>query len=158
MALLNRFFEVVIDVVHEHDGWINKFAGDAALAIWGAPVSLEQRHTRVLGAARVLTRRLREEVPELEAGIGLSFGEVLAGNVGAAERFEYTVIGDPVNEAARLTDEAKTVGSRVVANHGLVVEADDRESRHWCELEPIQLRGRSQQTRVSTLKDDAESP
>ena len=83
VTLLNRFFEVVIDVVHEHEGWINKFAGDAALAIWGAPASKDDQSTSALSAARVLTTRLREEVPELRAGIGVSCGRVLAGNVGA---------------------------------------------------------------------------
>lgn len=152
VSLLNRFFDVVIDVVHEQEGWINKFAGDAALAIWGAPVDLEEKHTRALRAARVMGRRLAEEIPELEAGVGVSCGQVLAGNVGASERFEYTVIGDPVNEAARLTDVAKTVPTKVVANHGLVVEALDEEARHWCELEPVTVRGRSQRTRVSTVE------
>lgn len=153
VALLNRFFDVVIDVVHEHQGWINKFAGDAALAIWGAPVALPEMHTPALRAARVLSRRLTEEVPELKAGIGVSYGPVLAGNVGAAERFEYTIIGDPVNEAARLTEEAKSVACHVVANHGLVEHAEPDEAARWCELEPVTVRGRSRPTRVSTLRD-----
>ncbi len=153
VGLLNRFFEVVIDVVHEHDGWINKFAGDAALAIWGAPSGQDDQSTSALRAARVLSTRLVEEVPELSAGIGVSCGRVLAGNVGAAERFEYTVIGDPVNEAARLTDAAKKVSSLVVANQQLVLDAGSDEARHWCELDPLQLRGRQQQTRVATVKD-----
>ena len=153
VTLLNRFFEVVIDVVHEHEGWINKFAGDAALAIWGAPSSKDDQSTSALRAARVLTTRLREEIPDLRAGIGVSCGRVLAGNVGASERFEYTVIGDPVNEAARLTEEAKKVSSLVVANQELVLAAASEEARHWCELEPLQLRGRSQETRVATVGD-----
>ena len=118
VALLNRFFEVVIDVVHEHDGWINKFEGDAALAVWGAPVDMDDKQTSALRAARVMGRRLAEEVPEIKAGIGVSCGTAVAGNVGTAERYEYTVIGDPVNEAARLTGLAKKVPARVVASHG----------------------------------------
>jgi adenylate cyclase len=62
------------------------------------------------------------------------------------------VIGDPVNEAARLTDEAKKVASRVVAHQALVQAADDDEARHWCELDPVTVRGRSQETRISTLR------
>jgi adenylate cyclase len=150
VALLNRFFDVVIDVVHEHGGWVNKFEGDAALAIWGAPADLEDKHTAVLAAARVLGQRLRAEVPEISAGIGASCGTAVAGNVGASERYEYTVIGDPVNEAARLTEHAKQVPNRVVAVARLVTSATEQEGRHWCELDPVTVRGREQQTRIVT--------
>jgi adenylate cyclase len=100
---LNVFFALVLEVVGDHDGWVNKFEGDAALCIFGVPTPLDDPAGRALAAARELSRRLEAEGP-LAAGIGVSAGEVVAGNVGAAERFEYTVIGDPVNEAARLTE------------------------------------------------------
>ena len=150
VALLNRFFEVVIAVVHEHDGWINKFEGDAALAVWGAPVELEDKQTLALRAARVMGRRLEEEVPEIRAGIGVSCGTAVAGNVGTAERYEYTVIGDPVNEAARLTGLAKQVPARVVASQALVECADVEEAARWTELEPVTVRGKSKPTRIAT--------
>jgi adenylate cyclase len=149
VALLNRFFDVVIDTVHEYDGWINKFEGDAALAIWGAPVPLEGMEAAALRAARVMGERLRRDVPELEAGIGVSGGRAVAGNVGAAERYEYTVIGDPVNEAARLTGLAKDVPNHVVANATLLDTAPE-ESDHWRLLEPVVVRGRSEPTRIAT--------
>jgi adenylate cyclase len=148
VALLNRFFDVVIDVVHQHDGWINKFEGDAALAIWGAPLDVPRMEAAALRAARVMGQRLRDEVPELAAGIGVSGGPAVAGNVGAAERYEYTVIGDPVNEAARLTGLAKTVPGHVVANARLLERAGE-ESERWEELEPVTVRGRSEPTYVA---------
>ena len=150
VALLNRFFDVVIDVVHEHDGWINKFEGDAALAVWGAPVELDDMHTAALRAARVMGHRLEQEVPEIQAGIGVSCGTAVAGNVGTAERYEYTVIGDPVNEAARLTGLAKKVPARVVASYGLVAMATCEEAAHWKEIEPVTVRGKSRPTRIAT--------
>ena len=74
-TLLNRFFEVVIDVVHEHEGWINKFEGDAALAVWGAPVSSTTCTPRRSRAARVHgSPPARTRCPELKAGIGVSCG------------------------------------------------------------------------------------
>jgi adenylate cyclase len=149
VELLNRFFDVVIDVVHEFDGWINKFEGDAALAIWGAPVRVANKDMAVLRAARVMGERLRREVPELEAGIGVSGGTVVAGNVGTAERYEYTVIGDPVNEASRLMELAKTVPGHVVANARLL-ESANAERDHWVEIEPVLVRGRSDPTQVAT--------
>jgi adenylate cyclase len=148
VALLNRFFDVVIDVIHEHDGWINKFEGDAALAIWGAPVAVEERNTRALAAARVLAGRLRAEVPEIAAGVGLSGGRVVCGNVGSADRYEYTVIGDAVNEAARLTSVAKEHPERCVANAALLADAGD-ETAYWAEREPVTVRGRPTPTRIA---------
>jgi adenylate cyclase len=149
VGLLNRFFDVVIDVVHEHDGWINKFEGDAALAVWGAPVATSDMEAAALRAARVLGERLGREVPELQAGIGVSAGDAVAGNVGAAERYEYTVIGDPVNEAARLTELAKSVPTLVLANASLLDAAGD-EAQHWEPSEPVVVRGRKEPTRVAT--------
>jgi adenylate cyclase len=149
VGLLNRFFDVVIDVVESHDGWINKFEGDAALAIWGAPVAVEQRDARALAAARILGERLRKEIPELRAGIGVSGGRAVAGNVGAARRYEYTVIGDPVNEAARLTELAKSVPGHVVANAALLDAAGPDEAARWEVVQEVTLRGRAEPTRVA---------
>ncbi len=150
VALLNRFFDVVIDVVHEHNGFVNKFEGDAALVIWGAPVAMGEIHTCALRAARVMGERLAREVRDIRACIGVSSGRAVAGNVGTHERYEYTVIGDPVNEAARLTSAAKETDHLVLVNHALVEVADADEARHWCELEPVVVRGRSEPTRVAT--------
>lgn len=148
VALLNRFFDVVIDVVHADGGWINKFEGDAALAVWGAPTEVAELEACVLRAARRLGERLRTAVPELSAGIGVSVGEAVAGNVGAAERYEYTVIGDPVNEAARLTEVAKSVPGLVAAN-AVLLEHAGVEAQHWRRTDSVTLRGRSAATAVA---------
>ncbi|WP_182379497.1 adenylate/guanylate cyclase domain-containing protein [Nocardioides sp. WS12] len=149
VALLNQFFAVVIDVVHTHGGLINKFEGDAALAVWGAPTPAEGLEQSLLTAARVMGERLRAEVPELRAGIGVSAGPAVAGNVGAAERYEYTVIGDPINEAARLTDLAKDVPLLVLARGDLLDAAGD-EAAYWTQLEPVVVRGRTEPTPIAT--------
>jgi len=146
---LNRFFEIVVEVVTLHGGWINKFEGDAALCVFGAPAEHPDAAGAALLAARELGRRLSTELDGLEAAIGLSAGEVVAGNIGAAQRYEYTVIGDPVNEAARLTELAKGRPSRVLASESIVREAGEREARRWELGEPIVLRGRSQATRIA---------
>ena len=112
---LNAFFSVVIEVVAAHDGWVNKFEGDAALAVFGAPVPTDDPASSALAAGRELAARLADGV-ELEAAIGISAGEVVAGNIGEESRFEYTVIGDPVNEAARLTELAKDKPQRLLAS------------------------------------------
>jgi adenylate cyclase len=147
VELLNRYFAIVIEVVEANGGLINKFAGDAALAIFGAPTPLEDRNARALDAARTLARRVAVEVPDCDFGIGVAAGPVVAGNVGGASRLEYTVIGDPVNEAARLAELAKTMPGRVAAS-GEVVEASGEERGGWQSGEAVTLRGRALPTQV----------
>ncbi|MGH2905824.1 MAG: adenylate/guanylate cyclase domain-containing protein [Solirubrobacterales bacterium] len=150
VELLNRFFGVVVEVVGAHGGSINKFEGDAALCIFGAPVARDDAAGDALAAARRLASELRERVPELSAGIGVSGGPAVAGNIGAAERFEYTVIGDPVNEAARLTEAAKGVPGLLVASERVVTAAREAERSRWKLGESLQLRGRNEPTRLAT--------
>jgi adenylate cyclase len=140
---LNAFFAVVIEVVQEHGGWVNKFEGDAALCIFGAPAQLSDPGTCALSAARALACRL--EGLEVDAAIGVCAGPVVAGNVGAESRFEYTVIGDPVNAAARLTELAKASHVRVLADASVITPGTE-EAVHWTVDEPVVLRGRSAPT------------
>jgi adenylate cyclase len=146
VGLLNRFFGEVVEVVEAHGGWINKFEGDAALAVFGAPQALEDSHGRALAAARELDRRLRASVAELEAGIGVGSGLAVAGQIGHEDRFEYTVIGDPVNEAARLSDLAKEHTPHVLASARTVHLAARDEAERWALGESVELRGRSEPT------------
>ena len=149
VELLNRFFAVVVEVVEQHHGWVNKFEGDAALCVFGAPLADQRAAARALAAARELCQRLRAEVPEISAGVGVSAGRVVAGNVGAAKRFEYTVIGDPVNQAARLTELAKDRTERVLASEEALARAGEEESEHWRVCGELPLRGRARPTRVA---------
>ncbi len=148
--LLNRFFGEVVAVVERNGGWINKFEGDAALAIFGAPAPLDDADGRALRAARELDERLRAAVPELAAGVGVASGVVVAGHIGAEQRFEYTVIGDPVNEAARLTELAKGRDTRVLASSRLVERAGGDESARWERGAQVELRGRGVATTVAS--------
>jgi adenylate cyclase len=149
VELLNRFFAEVVTVVEQHSGWINKFQGDAALAVFGAPVELDDPYGRALRAARELNERLRERVTGVTAAIGVASGTAVAGQVGAEQRFEYTVIGDPVNEAARLTELAKGQPGRLVASGATVRRAGEDEAAHWELGESVTLRGRSEPTDVA---------
>lgn len=149
VAVLNRFFGVVVDEVDRHHGLVNKFIGDAVLAIFGAPVELADHATAALAAARAAAARLAVEVPEVGAGIGVATGQVVAGNVGHEQRFEYTVIGDAVNSAARLTDLAKDVPGGVLASWDSVAAADQAEAAHWVGHGEVVLRGRTEPTRLA---------
>jgi adenylate cyclase len=149
VSRLNAFFGVVVEVVEDCGGWINKFEGDAALAVFGAPLPLEDAAGCALKAARTMAERLAAEVDGLRAGIGVSAGEAVAGNIGAESRFEYTVIGDPVNEAARLCELAKETDGRVLASEDALQRARAEEAERWREGEPVTLRGRSEETRTA---------
>jgi adenylate cyclase len=154
VGLLNRFFAVVVEVVDAHHGFVNKFEGDAALCVFGAPVASESPAGDALACARAMSARLRDEVPELEAGIGVAAGTAVAGNVGAEQRLEYTVIGDPVNEAARLCELAKEHDSRVVASGAALTAAPEDEGHDWRLLgEEVELRGRATPTALAVPVD-----
>jgi adenylate cyclase len=148
VARLNRFFSIVLDVVRAHRGWVNKFEGDAALCVFGVPTEGDDAAACALAAGRELAARLEHE-GTLEAGIGISAGEVVAGNVGAAERFEYTVIGDPVNEAARLTALAKESRPRVLASEAVLRRAGGAERELWELGRELVLDGRAEPTRIA---------
>jgi adenylate cyclase len=150
VRLLNRFFRVVIEVTEEGGGLVNKFEGDAALCIFGAPVASDDPAGEALATARILCERLESEVPEIDFGIGVSAGKAVAGNVGAEHRFEYTVIGDPVNEAARLCDLAKEREELVVASGAAVERAAGDEPAVWELGERTVLRGRLDATELAS--------
>jgi class 3 adenylate cyclase len=112
VGMLNSYFSIVNSAVREAGGMINKFGGDSTLAIFGAPVNLTPSETayRALRAAlsiriRIIEAnayRIKAGLEALNIGIGINTGEVITGNVGAEDRFEYTVIGDTVNVAFRM--------------------------------------------------------
>jgi adenylate cyclase len=149
VARLNRFFGIVLEVVGAHDGIVNKFEGDAALCVFGVPTASPDPAGSALATARELARRLEADSP-LDAAIGVSAGEVVAGNVGAAERYEYTVIGDPVNEAARLTELAKEHRPRVLASGRAVGRCAGAEAERWRLGDEVVLRGRAEPTILAT--------
>jgi adenylate cyclase len=156
VAVLNRFFGVVVDEVDRHRGLVNKFMGDAVLAIFGAPVEHPDHAAAALAAARAMAERLAVEVPEVGAGIGVATGQVVAGNVGHEQRFEYTVIGDAVNSASRLTDLAKEVPGCVLASWAAVEAARETgspEADRWVRRGETMLRGRSTPTPLAVPEE-----
>lgn len=147
VAALNEFFEKVVSVVHKHKGVINKFQGDAALAIFGAPLPLADAPGYALAAARELRTELKG-MP-LKCGIGVASGHVVAGHIGGHDRFEYTVIGDAVNQAARLTELAKDAPGRVLTSVSTLRGANEAEQARWTVLKSVELRGRGELTQLA---------
>jgi adenylate cyclase len=137
VATLNGFFASVVAAVSAESGWVDKFEGDGALCVFGTPADQPDHAARALRAVHALHESL---VSVADAAIGIASGDVVAGNVGAEERYEYTVIGRPVNTAARLTDEAKRRPGRVLATEEAVAAAGAAGER-WVAIGEVNLRG-----------------
>jgi adenylate cyclase len=113
-SLLTEYFSEMVDVVFEHGGTLDKFIGDAVMALWGAPLARADDADQAVRAAVAMQRRIdwlnaewsRQGRQTIAVGIGINAGEVFAGNIGSDQRLEYTVIGDPVNTASRLCSRA----------------------------------------------------
>ncbi|BBZ78397.1 putative adenylate cyclase [Mycolicibacterium anyangense] len=146
--VLNHFFAIVVAAVDQRRGLINKFQGDAVLAVFGAPLANADAASDALATARELTSTLRR-LPLVDFGIGVSAGPVFAGNVGAEHRYEYTVIGDAVNEAARLADRAKLTPARALCSAVALLETAPAERARWTECGAEVLRGRLEPTVMS---------
>ena len=130
--IVGRHLGAMAEVVVEHGGTIDKFQGDAVMAIFGAPDPLQDHAACALRCAIAMQRRQdelnaqgwgSEQVPLLDVGIGLNTGTVIAGAIGGGGRLEYTVIGDAVNIAQRLQSEAE--GGEIVAAASTVAAAPD---------------------------------
>ncbi|QRY62683.1 adenylate/guanylate cyclase domain-containing protein [Gordonia sp. PDNC005] len=158
VMLLNEFFQIVVEVVGRHGGFVNKFQGDAALAIFGAPLDQDDFAGAALAAARDLRVQLDQRLGDVDMGIGVSAGKAVAGHIGAEQRLEYTVIGDPVNEAARLTELAKDEQTRVLGSARAVFLAGDDEAAHWAIGEGVELRGRGIETLLARPDIDVTTP
>ena len=129
--IVGRHLSAMAEIVVEHGGMIDKFQGDAVMAVFGAPDPLPDHARRALECAVAMQLRQRElnaqgwgseTVPTLEVGIGVNTGQVIAGAVGGGGRLEYTVIGDAVNVASRLQSEAE--GGEIVASASTIAECE----------------------------------
>lgn len=115
VAAMNSLFERIVPIVHEHGGRVDKFVGDGLMAVFGAPRRFPDHADRALAAALAIEADLESPgVNELPVGIGLNSGKVVAGNVGGARRLEFSVIGDPVNVAARVEAATRETGDTIL--------------------------------------------
>jgi adenylate cyclase len=153
VGLLNRFFAIVVETIESEGGLVNKFEGDAALCVFGAPAERDDPAGAALRSARRICDAVAE-TGEVDVGVGVAAGTAWAGQVGAASRLEYTVIGDPVNEAARLTELAKDHDGRAIASEAAVLAAAGDEREQWVRDVEVELRGRGEKTVTWVRRDD----
>ncbi len=159
VEFLNEFFSCMIEAIFSHRGTLDKFLGDGALAIFGAPLDDPQHHRMAVLAAQdmlqstaALGARLREKHGiELRIGIGLHTGHAIVGNVGSDQRMEYTAIGDTVNIASRLENLNKEYGTQFLASEAVVRGAG--EGFDFVEVAEVTPRGAAAPLRIFTLPD-----
>jgi adenylate cyclase len=151
---LDGAFAVLVEILDRHGGIVNKFLGDGFLALFGAPFEAEHPAHRAVAAARemlVAMERINEDSSwPLRIGIGIHFGEVVAGNIGSPRRKEYTVIGDTVNFASRLEALNKEFGSQLLIS-AAVREALGEECSDAVPLGEVPIRGYEQPLTVWQL-------
>ncbi len=165
VSLLNQYFETMVEAVFNHEGTLDKFIGDALMAVFGAPLPLTENHAWMAVKSALDMRwrlaafneqRILDNHPLIYIGIGISSGEVVSGNIGSKKRMDYTVIGDGVNLSARLESATKDYGCDVILSESTYNLCRDRI---WVrELDRIRPKGKSQPVSIYELIGEVDIP
>jgi adenylate cyclase len=164
VALLNAYFETMVEAVFNYEGTLDKFIGDALMAVFGAPLPLENHGWMAVQSALDMRRRLIEfnrdrgtpDKPKIRIGIGISSGEVVSGNIGSQKRMDYTVIGDGVDISSRLEGTTKEYGCDIILSEHTYQLCRDRI---WVrELDRICVKGKTKPIRIYELIGDRRHP
>ena len=147
--LLNEYFTEMEPIVTKYNGIINKFIGDAIMAVFGEPIQDENHATNavmcgyeMLARVQELNKKWEEEGrPHIEIGVGVNTGEVFVGNIGSEKRMEYTVIGDTVNLASRLESYNKTYKTKMLISESTYTHAKDIAS--VVKIPDVEIRGKA---------------
>ena len=157
-TLLNEYFEILVSIILEHHGTIDKFIGDAIMVFWNAP-DFQSRHPDLsIKCALEIQKKILEfnqqraqnKLPPLKTRIGIHTGTVLAGEIGSSQRMNYTIVGDSVNTAARLEALGKEINETLCISGTTKIQCQDLYA--WESIGNIILRGRTEQTEVYTIK------
>lgn len=155
---LNTYFTMMSECVKENKGTINKFLGDGFLALFGAPTSYIDNQYNAVSSAIDMVRKLVEFNRDfsklvgrnIEIGIGINTGEVIAGTIGSVEKIEYTVIGDPVNIAARLADLTRDKPNTILISESTYANCKNLIDVE--ELPPQAIAGKDEKIKVYKVK------
>ncbi len=159
VELLNEYFDIMIDVIFKYEGTLDKFIGDAIMAIFGAPIIHEDDPRRALQTAIEMIqnlklfndRRKNRGLSTIDIGIGINSGDVLAGNIGSEKRMEYTVIGDTVNLASRLEGLTKQFPHKILISESVYDEVKDQFDLEY--LDVVNVKGKSIPVKIYGVKD-----
>ncbi|MEA5418423.1 GAF domain-containing protein [Spirulina sp. CCNP1310] len=161
VALLNSYFETMVESVFNHSGTLDKFIGDALMAVFGAPLHLDDHALLAVESALDMRHRLAEfnqsrlfsHQPQIRFGIGISSGEVVAGNIGSQRRMDYTVIGDGVNLSSRLESLTKEYGCDILISESTYRACRGEERLLVRELDLTRVKGKSKAVKIYELID-----
>lgn len=128
VVMLNEYFDVMVKVIEKHGGWLDKFIGDAIMAVWGVPYTGKHDAQSATQAAidmrialnELNNTRIKRGQHPIKIGIGLHTGDAIMGKIGATERANLTVIGDTVNQASRIEASTKAFGTDLLISHELM--------------------------------------
>jgi len=143
--IMNRALTAQVEAVRQYGGTIDKFIGDALMAFWNAPLDIDRHENAAVDCALQMRKNMDKlnlelvdaDLPPVSIGIGINSGEAIVGNMGSDTRFDYTCIGSPVNEAARLESSCKEVGVDLIIGRTTALKSDQILK----ELEPIKVKG-----------------
>jgi adenylate cyclase len=164
VTLLNDYFETMVEAVFTFEGTLDKFIGDALMAVFGAPLPLPNHPWMAVQSALDMRRRLKEfnehrrlaNQPIIRIGIGISSGEVVSGNIGSQKRMDYTVIGDGVDISARLEGVTKEYGCDIILSEYTYRLCRDQV---WVrELDRIRVKGKTIPINIYELIGDRAQP
>jgi adenylate cyclase len=152
VAMLNEYFEVMVELIFQYEGTLDKFVGDEIMALWGAPVAHESHAINAILCAldmfealgRLNEERLRAGKEPIDIGIGIATGEMIAGYMGSTKAMDYTVIGDTVNLGARLCSAAGP-GEILINSHAYDLVKDDVEV---ATLPPVRVKGKAEPVKL----------
>ena len=158
--LINKYMTPMTNLVMENNGTVDKYIGDALMAIWGAPLDIEDHAQQAVNTARAmepalakLNKELREEgLMELSIGIGINTGDAVVGNMGSDQRFDYSVLGDSVNLAARLEAQTKEYGVFFMFTEHTLAQINKEENLVM--LDKIAVKGQTAPVSIYTILND----
>ena len=146
-AIMNKALTIQADAVKEYGGMVDKYIGDAMMAIFNAPIDLDQHETKAIQTALKIKQDMIDADLGIEIGIGINTGEAVIGNMGSETRFDYSAIGDAVNLAARLESSTKEVGEDIIVGHETI-----NNCHVPCkELDSIFVKGKEKPIKIYTL-------
>jgi len=146
--IMNKALTIQANAVKEFDGMVDKYIGDAMMAIFNAPIDLPEHENKAIAAALKIQEDMVQADLGIEIGIGINSGESIIGNMGSDTRFDYTAIGDAVNTAARLESATKEVGVDIIIGQN----TKKRSKFRLKSLEPIKVKGKKQKLSIYTYE------